>query len=135
MATYTPNYGLHQWVPEDVFVRTDFNEDLEKIDTTLGMKADIFAGSYVGTSTSDGGIVQTIQLPKAPTAIFCSGNPGFFTFGSGTPWGFFLMQGDEMKMSSTIIASLHGSILQVANVINAAHLNMRNNIYRYVAFI
>ena len=36
MATYTPNYGLHQWVPEDQFLRTDFNEDFKKIDTALG---------------------------------------------------------------------------------------------------
>ena len=35
MATYTPNYGLHQWVPEDEFHRTDFNEDFKKIDTQL----------------------------------------------------------------------------------------------------
>ena len=35
MATYTPNYGLHQWVPEDQFLRTDFNEDFQKIDTAI----------------------------------------------------------------------------------------------------
>ena len=36
MATYTPNYGLHQWVPEDKFLRTDFNEDFSKLDIELG---------------------------------------------------------------------------------------------------
>ena len=36
MATYTPNYGLHQWVPEDNFQRTDFNEDFLTIDTHVG---------------------------------------------------------------------------------------------------
>ena len=36
MATYTSNYGLHQWAPEDHFLRTDFNEDLKKIDDQLG---------------------------------------------------------------------------------------------------
>lgn len=35
MANYTPNYGLHQWVPEDNFLRTDFNEDLAKIDAAI----------------------------------------------------------------------------------------------------
>ncbi|MGN8967493.1 hypothetical protein [Intestinimonas sp. HCP28S3_D6] len=35
MATYTPNYGLHQWAPEDKFLRTDFNEDFSKLDTAL----------------------------------------------------------------------------------------------------
>ena len=36
MATYTANYGLHQWVPEDNFQRTDFNEDFLTIDTHVG---------------------------------------------------------------------------------------------------
>ena len=35
MATYTSNYQLHQWVPEDDFLRTDFNTDFQKIDTAL----------------------------------------------------------------------------------------------------
>ena len=35
MADYTPNYGLHQWVPEDQFRRVDFNEDFAKLDTAL----------------------------------------------------------------------------------------------------
>lgn len=36
MATFIPNYGLHQWVPEDKFLRTDFNEDFSKLDIELG---------------------------------------------------------------------------------------------------
>lgn len=31
----TEHYGLHQWVPEDDFLRTDFNENFEKLDTAL----------------------------------------------------------------------------------------------------
>ena len=36
MADYTPNYQLHQWVAQDPFLRTDFNQDLQKIDAALG---------------------------------------------------------------------------------------------------
>ena len=36
MATYTANYQLHQWVPEDNFLRTDFNQDFQKIDAAPG---------------------------------------------------------------------------------------------------
>ena len=39
MAGSTPNYGLHQWEPTDKFLRTDFNQDFEKIDTALGRAA------------------------------------------------------------------------------------------------
>lgn len=40
MANYTPNYQLHQWEPQDPFLRTDFNQDLQKIDTALDTLAD-----------------------------------------------------------------------------------------------
>ena len=35
MAQYTTNYKLHQWEPEDDFLRTDFNQDFAKIDTAI----------------------------------------------------------------------------------------------------
>ena len=40
MSRFTTNYQLHQWDPEDNFLRTDFNTDLSKIDTALTGKAD-----------------------------------------------------------------------------------------------
>ena len=49
MATYTANYQLHQWVPEDQFRRTDFNQDFQKIDTALaGLKT--LADGKAGTA-------------------------------------------------------------------------------------
>ena len=36
MTNYTAHYQLHQWEPEDSFLRTDFNEDFAKIDGALG---------------------------------------------------------------------------------------------------
>ena len=35
MAEKTTYYQLHQWAPEDDFLRTDFNEDFAKIDEAL----------------------------------------------------------------------------------------------------
>ena len=80
MATYTSNYGLHQWAPEDNFLRTDFNEDLKKIDTALGGKADgtetqaaldkkseVVTGNYTGNGGS-----QTINLGFRPAAVLIS---------------------------------------------------------------
>lgn len=89
MAAYTENYGLHQWVPEDGFLRTDFNQDFQKIDeaikgvetganTALALKADaattqaaleikaeIIHGSYVG----NGAEAQQIQLGFKPRLV------------------------------------------------------------------
>ena len=71
MATYTSNYGLHQWAPEDNFLRTDFNMDLQKIDTALravqeaaGEKSYFVSGNYVG----DGG-TKTVELGFQPRAL------------------------------------------------------------------
>ena len=43
MATYTTNYQLHQWEPEDPFLRTDFNTDLLKLDEGLTRQAEVSA--------------------------------------------------------------------------------------------
>ena len=76
MATQTPNYGLHQWEPEDNFLRTDFNEDLKKIDEAikgvetdtdqkLTEKAEMVWGSYTG----DGTVNREVSLGFKATAI------------------------------------------------------------------
>ena len=50
MANYTAHYHLHQWEPEDSFLRGDFNEDFQKIDAGLAGRGDcsLLFGSYVG---------------------------------------------------------------------------------------
>ena len=60
MANYTDNYQLHQWEAGDDFLRTDFNEDFQKIDAALGTIPKIAAGSYRGTGTH--GTLETKQL-------------------------------------------------------------------------
>ena len=76
MATYTPNYGLHQWVPEDTFLRTDFNTDFEKIDTALSglnqAKPELVTGTYTGNGESS----QYIELGFAPKAVLVISNRG-----------------------------------------------------------
>ena len=63
---YTQNYQLPLWDKEDAVLRTDFNENNQKIDAALEALANempkVFAGSYVGDGTSD----RVIQLPFAP---------------------------------------------------------------------
>lgn len=64
MASYTEHYQLHQWVPEDDFLRTDFNEDFAKIDAALGGKPEIVTGSYIGSGGS-----KMITLGFEPKAV------------------------------------------------------------------
>lgn len=76
MATYTENFGLHQWVPEDDFLRTDFNHDFQKIDEAIRAVADT-AGlvadkcePLTGVFTGDGEPFRDIELGVAPRAVF-----------------------------------------------------------------
>ena len=65
MANYTQHYQLHQWVPEDNFLRTDFNEDFKKIDTAIkSVETDLQANLDNEVSRLDGAITtaqQTVQ--------------------------------------------------------------------------
>lgn len=86
MANYTPNYQLHQWEPEDPFLRTDFNQDLSKIDTALDGLADkataleaavvlcgncqIWTAGYVGTGEYGADKTNHLILPKKPIAFW-----------------------------------------------------------------
>ena len=71
MATYTANYGLHQWVPGDNFLRTDFNTDFQKIDAGIAAalaastdKSTVVVGQYSGNGRVDRAISLGFQ-PKA----------------------------------------------------------------------
>ncbi len=90
MATYTENYQLHQWVPEDDFLRTDFNTDFQKIDAALGTiaaqaaqvvdKCRVLYGSFAG----DGATTRAITLgvrPKVVTLVNCSTMVDYVTVG------------------------------------------------------
>ena len=90
LATYTENFGLHQWVPEDDFLRTDFNTDFQKIDAALGTiaaqaaqvvdKCRVLYGSFAG----DGATTRAITLgvrPKVVTLVNCSTMVDYVTVG------------------------------------------------------
>lgn len=81
MAAYTEHYQLHQWVPEDDFLRTDFNTDFAKIDAALGEKAGVeelaevqaLAGSkcrvVIGSYTGNGDSARVITLGFRPKVV------------------------------------------------------------------
>lgn len=69
MADYTQHYQLHQWVPEDNFLRTDFNADFEKIDTVLSLKNGAVFGTFVGDNTPQ----RKIELGFTPLAVLLLG--------------------------------------------------------------
>ena len=92
MANYTEHYQLHQWEGSDPFLRTDFNEDLAKIDTALVGKGNcrIATGSYAGTGEYGKSHPNTIQLPF-PAQIVLLDVSTCHNFNS-TPEYYFLFQ-------------------------------------------
>lgn len=75
MASYTEHYQLHQWVPEDDFLRTDFNTDFQKIDealaglqTALDGKCQLKRGNFNG----NGGSSRLVITGPTPEAVILS---------------------------------------------------------------
>lgn len=70
VATYTTNYGLHQWAASDNFLRTDFNTDHQLIDAALaGLedgKAEYITGNFVGNGAMG---YRTINLGFRPSLV------------------------------------------------------------------
>ena len=76
MASYTANYGLHQWEAADDFLRTDFNTDHALIDGALAGiqgdvdgKTEVVTGSYTGTAEDRTTTAQDITLGFQPKLV------------------------------------------------------------------
>lgn len=51
MASYTQHYQLHQWEPTDDFLRTDFNQDHQKIDAAIKATEEALRSGYEGEAS------------------------------------------------------------------------------------
>ena len=81
MATYTENYQLHQWGPEDDFLRTDFNTDFQKIDAALQEIKEMAQGrgrAVYGNYTGTGAASRTIYTSGTPKALLLSNGSSTF---------------------------------------------------------
>ena len=128
MASYTPNYGLHQWVPEDDFLRTDFNEDLSKLDTALGAKCEMCHGAYVG----DGADSQFISLGFTPKAVLVA-----YLGNYREHYGGLAVEGYPATLANQPILATEEGGMRVYRVSiggSSANLNYQGTSYFYLAF-
>ena len=58
---YTANYGLCQWQAEDKFLREEFNQDNEKIDTAIQAVADRAAAGQTATEQAQSTADQALE--------------------------------------------------------------------------
>ena len=152
MANYTPNYQLHQWEPQDPFLRTDFNADLAKIDTTLGTLADavtgheealplkgncqIYYASYIGNGGIGYEASTSLTLPVKPLlAIIVHIYPDGV---SGGPCGILPSMGNMITIQGGCSATWSKDGKQVSWYstlgTESAQLNMRGVTYRVYLF-
>ena len=101
MASYTQHYQLHQWASTDDFLRTDFNTDLEKIDTALGGletdKCECVTGTYDGTGQDN----RFIDLGRTPAAVILCDEYSVMRDGSYTYGGIALYGAPSLGFSIT----------------------------------
>ena len=152
MATYTPNYGLHQWVPEDQFRRTEFNEDFLKIDTALAAKADTGSTSStisnLQSQLSGKASASALNSLSATVNTKCRVVVGFYT-GTGqsmdvnlgaAPKAVFLVNGVAILCNiqgggKNRQLSLNSSGFTVDPYTSGENFNYQGTPYRYVALI
>lgn len=138
MASYTTHYGLHQWVPEDNFLRTDFNEDLEKIDTALGEiaetadgKVSVVFGSYTGDTAKE----RFINLGFRPVAVYCCTSNGIAGALEGNEYcyGGLAFSGHPVRQGTDLISiETNGFRIYQPNIYTRT--NEINTTYHYIAF-
>ena len=139
MATYTANYQLHQWVPEDNFLRTDFNQDFARIDAGIraakaqaeeleSSKCEITCGTYVG----DGAASRTITLGFQPKAVHLEIRSALRGGSSYNMYGGLAVQGGGVAHNNTAL-SITATGFQVFYQ-GEALANISGESYRYIAF-
>ena len=129
MANYTPNYRLHQWEPEDKFLRTDFNEDFSTIDAALGktersarasaynvynlMLQSDYEGKYTGYKKAllfDGFLDENGIAEKSPALVVAGGAVSLSRTGqSDLSLGYQTRRGEGGNGVSTTAASVTGN--------------------------
>lgn len=147
MATYTPNYNLHQWEPEDDFQRVDFNEDFSKIDAAIQAAVDradqqseqlsaaiakkcrIVAGRYFGTGRENR---QDINLGFYPVAVvfeYFSGTRTSVGSNEGGSYGGLAIRGSSVSQKDPPSLQITKTGFSVTGVSNRPDMH-----YFYLAF-
>ena len=135
MATYTANYQLHQWVPEDNFLRTDFNQDFQKLDTAqaevealAGSKCSVVAGTYSGNNAES----REINLGFQPVAVMLENSYGRRPAVDYGMYGGLAVQGGSVAHANTAL-EITQTGFRVGWDGNSL-TNYSGNSYRYLAF-
>ena len=139
----TTHYQLNQWEPEDKVLRTEFNEDNQKIDAALGTIPKIQFGTYTGTGTENGDTLF-ISLGFTPKAVYvCTAQGAVYDVSN-----FALLYGG-LALKNAPLKSPNGGHFKVveieengfrvyygwyATTNSAPYANIKGQLYHYAAF-
>ena len=151
-SNYTTNYQLNQWEAGDQVLRTEFNQDNQKIDTALaglaGQNEELEAAlaaavagagncqmelfTYTWTGTYGTGNSTQIQFAQIPDAFVIVGDMAVVLGRGGVEGG--LLATDDATYSGSFISGIagtwNGSRLSLANGVNARYqMNSKDSEY------
>ena len=133
----TANYQLNQWEAEDKVLRTEFNEDNQKIDAALGALAKAVPRTATGTYTGDGTESRFIDLGFAPKAVYVSAQAGntYASAGSGH-YGGLALAGHPVQVNQYLVLEIEGTGIRVhfsRTEYFGIYSNGANTVYYYAA--
>ena len=118
-SNYTTNYQLNQWEAGDQVLRTEFNQDNQKIDTALKTITDAIAANGAAIAeqaiaiakcgtckftyfsyTGQGRVQNTLTFPKKPLLFFILGDASFLCAGPDGGRAVTVLQGIETYVQS-----------------------------------
>lgn len=135
MADYTEHYQLHQWQPQDPFLRSDFNQDFSKIDTALSQATKSIVGTYVGNAPdNENSYDQEIHIGVCPKAVLVWGVYDYWSVDYYPSYHCMTIQGQDIesilclsKTGFTAGQKVYGSSVRYPN------LNALGQTYHYIA--
>jgi len=135
MSTKTEHLGLHQWEPEDSFLRTDFNEDFARIDAGVGaLQAFVQARSVTGSFTG---------TYNAPVAVDVGFRPRLVVYAASGPEALAVV------LDGLCLGIIHNSVSNTTDMrsygmaltdggfqvpARESYFNKEGQTYRYIAF-
>ena len=93
----TEHYQLHQWLPQDDFLRAEFNENFTGIDTALATASRVAVGAYTG----DGAESKLIDLGFQPKAVLVMDDSGKMRDGYYC-YGGLALPGHPVRLNATL---------------------------------
>ena len=134
----TTNYELPLWAADDAFLRTEFNDANQKIDTALGALAQsagncrIVTGSYTGTGEYGSAHPNTLTFDGPPLLLFVGKYWQFWAIRGST--GAAPIGGGNNVQSVTL--TWNGNTVQwYSSRSETSQLNEAQTTYHYLALL